>query len=256
MSSFDKQEYVHDVFSAISSSYDLMNDLESLGLHRIWKARLVKELSKASPRSILDIACGTGDIAIALAGANPKAQVTGLDFNENMLEVARKRAAQERPVSFVLETNAVSQKAQAVPVNNLHLVVGNAMKLPFEDESFDAVSISFGLRNMPDYAVVLGEIYRVLKPGGSFRCLEASYPTNPLVKPPFKLYFKHWLPFLGKLIVNSEKEYAWLNTSTEAFLSKEQLASLMQQKGFTQVGYSSYLLGAAALHRGSKQTKA
>ncbi len=264
MSSFDKSEYVHGVFSTIASSYDLMNDLESLGLHRVWKARLVRELSQAKPKKILDIACGTGDIAIALARANPEAEVLGLDFNEDMLKVARERAARELPLSFKVYPGVASQEKErsstsaqgcahtAAVVNNLHLSVGNAMDLPFEDESFDAVSISFGLRNMPDYASVLKEIYRVLKPQGHFFCLEASYPTNALVKPPFKLYFKHWLPVLGKLIVNSPEQYAWLNTSTEAFLSKEELAELMQGTGFKDVRYSSYLLGAAALHRGRK----
>ena len=126
------------------------------------------------------------------------------------------------------------------------------MELPYAKESFDAVSISFGLRNMPSYEQVLQEIYRVLKPGGQFRCLEASYPTHKLVIPPFKLYFKHWLPVLGKLVVNSPEEYAWLNTSTEAFLTKDELVHLMQQTGFEYVSYSSYLLGAAALHRGTK----
>ncbi len=245
-----KSEYVHGVFSAISGSYDLMNDLESLGLHRLWKARMVKRLSQNKPGSILDIACGTGDIALALARANPEAEVTGVDFCEDMLEVARRRAARELPLSFAVEAN--NSTVSARPLGNLRLMWGNAMELPFGDASFDAVSISFGLRNMPDYTRVLQEIFRVLKPGGRFCCLEASYPTNRLVKPPFKLYFKHWLPVLGKLIVNSPDEYAWLNTSTEAFLSKDELACLMREVGFEQVRYSSYLLGAAALHSGGK----
>lgn len=253
MPSFEKSEYVHGVFSKISDSYDLMNDLESLGLHRLWKARLVKELSRPRPKRILDIACGTGDVAFALAETNPKAEVVGLDFNESMLGVARRRAAVEMPLSFVVEVDPERGKGvYARPVTNLKLVAGNALDLPFAAESFDAVSISFGLRNMPDYGATLQEIYRVLKPGGSFHCLEASYPTNKLVKPPFRLYFKHWLPVLGKLVVGSSEEYSWLNTSTEAFLSKHELAQLMQQTGFKQVSYSSYLLGAAALHRSVK----
>lgn len=282
ISEFDKSEYVHGVFSAIAGSYDLMNDLESLGLHRVWKARLVHELSALHPTRILDIACGTGDISLALAKANPEAEVIGLDFNEDMLMVARRRATLELPLSFTVEFGgsgpaaskglaAPASKDQAVsgdpadldgravsthlatskPRSNLSFVTGNALDLPFEDGSFDAVTISFGLRNMPDYAAVLGEVLRVLGPAGHFFCLEASYPTNRLVVPPFKLYFKHWLPVLGKLIVNSPEQYAWLNTSTEAFLSKDQLAQLMKETGFAGVSYSSYLLGAAALHRGS-----
>ena len=253
MSTFDKSEYVHGVFSAIAPSYDLMNDLESLGLHRLWKARLVSELSSNSPTRILDIACGTGDIAIALAKANPQAKVIGLDFNEAMLEVAKTRAAEELPLSFYIEMDGSSHSGTARSTNNLSLTSGNAMELSYPDESFDAVSISFGLRNMPDYGVVLGEIFRVLRPGGCFYCLEASYPTNKLVKPPFKLYFKHWLPVLGKFVVDSPDEYSWLNTSTEAFLTKDELALLMWNTGFSDVCYTSFLLGAAALHRGTKE---
>ena len=261
----DNFEFVHEVFSKISHKYDVMNDLESLGLHRLWKARLVEELAAAQPRRVLDLACGTGDIALALAKALPKAEIIGLDFNEAMLSIAKSRATREVPLGFVVtmqESDATSGQvgvpgrignaARAKSTNNLRFMAGNALELPFEDESFDAVSISFGLRNMPDYAQVLTEMHRVLRSGGRMFCLEASYPTNKLVKPPFKLYFKYWLPTLAKFIVNSPKEYSWLNTSTEAFLGKNELALLMQQTGFSEVRYSSYLLGAAALHRGTK----
>ena len=251
MPSYDRSEYVHDVFSKISGVYDVMNDLESLGLHRLWKARLVQELSENRPESILDLACGTGDLAIAIAQALPAAEVIGLDFNDSMLEIAKKRAARKMPIGFIVELQD-TQEAKASTTNNLYLIEGNAMELPFDDGSFDAVSIAFGLRNMPDFAQVLAEIYRVLKGGGRVFCLEASYPTNKLVKPPFKLYFKYWLPTLARIVVNSPKEYAWLNTSTEAFLSKDELAFLMQETGFSSVSYTSFLLGAAALHRGTK----
>ncbi|MDR1358996.1 MAG: class I SAM-dependent methyltransferase [Coriobacteriales bacterium] len=289
MPSSEDFEKVHGVFTRIARSYDLMNDLESLGLHRLWKARLVRELSRAQPRRILDVACGTGDIALALARANPEAEVTGLDFNESMLEIARRRAARELPLGFVVKVRpeavqsspATAARAEessgaqcatseggassaetelrpscrgvwVQPTNRLRFVLGNALELPYADGSIDAVSISFGLRNMPSYASVLAEIYRVLRPGGRFRCLEASYPEGRLVRPPFRLYFKYWLPVLGKLVVDSPGEYSWLNTSTEAFLSKGELAELMRQTGFTQVSYTSFLLGAAALHRGCK----
>ena len=259
MSPYEKSKYVHKVFSRISGRYDVMNDLESLGLHRVWKAQLVRELSEDSPQSVLDLACGTGDIAIAVAQALPSSVVVGLDFNEAMLGIARKRAVQRIPLSFVVELPGTgaekstgSAKAKVSTSNNLHLLAADAMNLPFEDESFDAVSISFGLRNMPDYAQVLRETYRVLKPGGRVHCLEASYPTNKLVKPPFKLYFKHWLPVLASVVVGSPEEYTWLNTSTEAFLSKDELSLLMFESGFSQVSYASFLFGAAALHRGTK----
>lgn len=239
--------FIHGLFTTISNKYDLMNDLESLGLHRLWKRRLVQEVSAGSPLSVLDVACGTGDIAIALAAANPQAQVLGLDFCQPMLDVAYRRAAHALPLSWIIEGDK-----PAHPRKNLRFVQADAVCLPFESGSFEAVSIAFGLRNMPDLAAVLAEMLRVLRPGGRFACLETSYPHNPLIKPAFRLYFKRWLPYLGGLITGKAQEYAWLNTSTETFLSKRQLATLLAQVGFINVRWQSFLLGAAALHSASK----
>jgi demethylmenaquinone methyltransferase/2-methoxy-6-polyprenyl-1,4-benzoquinol methylase len=229
-----KEAWVHKTFENISEKYDLMNDLESFGLHRAWKRKLVRTVRDLKPSAVLDVASGTGDIALALATDLPGAKVVGFDFSANMLEVARKRA-------------------DAQPgLTNIEFLEGNALALPFEDATFDAASISFGLRNMADYRGTIEEMTRVLRPGGCFLCLEASYPTTPVIKQVFRLYFRHIMPLIGKLVTRKSAEYQWLNDSTEVFLSKPQLAELMEQCGLTKVSYHSFALGAAALHVGFK----
>lgn len=184
---------------------------------------------------ILDVATGTGDIAIALAAALPEATVTGIDFSANMLVIAHQR-------TVALQATTASPS----------FILGDALDLPYADASVDALTISFGLRNLPDYAAALREFYRVLKPGGYFYCLEASYPTSPLIKPFFKLYFKYIMPNLAALVVGHRQQYQWLNDSTEAFLSKTELADLIEACGFTEVTVKSFLFGAAALHQGHR----
>jgi demethylmenaquinone methyltransferase/2-methoxy-6-polyprenyl-1,4-benzoquinol methylase len=230
----EKEAWVHGTFERISERYDLMNDLESFGLHRLWKHALVAAARATGPHAILDVASGTGDIALLLAKAMPQAQVVGLDFSKSMLDVARGRASK-------LPNGA-----------NVSFMQGNALELPFEDGSFDVVTISFGLRNMANYRRSIEEMVRVLRSGGTMLCLEASYPTMPLIKPVFRLYFKHVMPMLAGVVVRKPAEYRWLNDSTEAFLTKRQLVELMGQCGLREVRCRSFALGAAALHSGIK----
>jgi len=264
-----KQAWVHEIFESISTDYDRMNDVESFGLHRRWKRVLVRSVAEslklekagaagevrvaektptnaATPdcgpgcnkeaSTALDVACGTGDITIALAIVLPAAvEVCGLDFSERMLEVASSRVAALPP-----------------EVRRPYLMHGDALHLPFADNSLQALSISFGLRNLPDYAAALREFNRVLAPGAKFFCLDASYPTTAVVKPLFRLYFKHLMPRLASFVVGHRQEYKWLNDSTEAFLSKSALAALMAACGFQDVGFRSFFCGVAALHIGVK----
>jgi demethylmenaquinone methyltransferase/2-methoxy-6-polyprenyl-1,4-benzoquinol methylase len=233
----EKEAWVHQTFERISEQYDLMNDLESFGLHRAWKRALISGVKALEPQAVLDVASGTGDIALALAHALLQAQVTGLDFSKNMLDVARKRALVDGSLG---------------DGSHLSFVQGNAMDMPFESDSFDVVVISFGLRNMPDYQRAIEEMARVLRPGGSLFCLEASYPTAPIIKPAFRVYFKHVMPQMARLVTRKPAEYRWLNDSTELFLSKPQLAALMERCGLSNVRCRSFALGTAALHHGIK----
>jgi demethylmenaquinone methyltransferase/2-methoxy-6-polyprenyl-1,4-benzoquinol methylase len=258
-----KEDWVHGTFQRISGQYDLMNDLESFGLHRAWKRVLVRSAAalKPKPQAVLDIATGTGDIALALAKTLPEARVVGFDFSENMLDVARRRAARlstaptratrvPAPAHTTATQVVRTVTAQAAP--GLSFLQGNALEIPFDDDSFDVVTIAFGLRNLADYRRGIEEMTRVLRPGGSLLCLEASYPTAPLVRPAFRLYFRYVMPAMGALITRKTAEYRWLNDSTEAFLSKQELAELMARCGLVNVRYRSFALGAAALHQGVK----
>jgi demethylmenaquinone methyltransferase/2-methoxy-6-polyprenyl-1,4-benzoquinol methylase len=244
-----KHQWVSHVFSRISEDYDLMNDIESFGLHRAWKRDLVRAVTRHHPRKVLDVACGTGDIAIALARADSALHVTGYDFCAPMLDVARRRASEELGMRWVARIPSGSTGTlHFEPGLGVNFVEGDAHHMPFADASFDAVTVSFGLRNMADYEGALKEMYRVLRPGGHLYCLEASYPTHKVVKPLFTLYFKHMMPAMANAIVHHDDEYQWLNDSTENFLSKPQLAQLMRDCGFCDVHYRSHMLGAACLH--------
>lgn len=231
----EKETLVHEVFQRVSEDYDKMNDVISFGMHRGWKRTLIDAITALKPSDVLDVATGTGDIALWIAERNPSARVVGADFSENMLSVAERRLA-------------------ASPLTNVSFSHQNAMSMSFPDNSFDAVSVSFGMRNMPDYGEVIGEMTRVLRPGGTFFCLESSYPTNPVIKPLFRFYFKQVMPTLGRVIGGAPEEYRYLNDSTEAFLTKEELAALMRERGLEGVSYRSFMFGGAALHSGTKPT--
>ena len=181
----------------------------------------------------LDVCCGTADWTIALSEAvGSKGQVTGLDFSENMLEVGKQKTAS---------------------LDNIQLVHGDAMNLPFDDNSFDYVTIGFGLRNVPDYLSALKEMHRVLKPGGMVVCLETSQPTLPLFKQIYSLYFKFVMPIFGKMFAKSKEEYEWLQQSTFNFPDKQTLKGLFFEAGFNDIIVRSFTGGVAAMHLGYKE---
>ena len=228
-----KQARVTQVFQKICEDYDHMNDVISFGRHRAWKRALVRRVVQARPRAVLDVASGTGDIALALARALPETRIVACDLSENMLEVAQRRF-------------------EAASASNIEISCQDALHMRFSDESFDVVTTSFGLRNLPDFQRGVEQMVRVLRPGGLFSCLESSYPTNVLVRPFFHLYFSHLMPWIGRTFVAAPDEYQWLADSTEVFLSKDELARLMERAGLGAVHYRSFMLGGAALHTGIK----
>lgn len=232
LSEREKSQKVYEVFQSIAQDYDKMNEVISLKQHQNWKKLLIKMVEINEEAHILDLCCGTGDICFLLAshGAN---KVVGMDFSENMLNVAKRRN-------------------QNLGYQNIDFLHGDVSKIPFEDTTFDRITLSFGLRNVPDYALVLQECFRVLKKEGKVVILEASYPSSKWIRPFFKLYFKHIMPFMGKFFVKKMAEYQWLHDSTEDFLSKEDLKDLMGKVGFKKNYYKSLLLGSAAIHVGKK----
>lgn len=229
-----KEKRVHDVFEKISDQYDKMNSIISFNRHIAWRKDVMKRMKVEKGTKALDVCTGTGDWAISLAkDVGHEGEVIGLDFSKNMLKVA-------------------NEKLNELKIDHLSFVYGNAMELPFPDNSFDYVTIGFGLRNVPDYEKVLQELYRVTKPGGMAVCLETSQPTLIGYRQLFYFYFRFIMPFFGKLFAKSYNEYAWLHESAREFPDKQTLKQMFLNAGFKRVEVKSYSGGAAAMHLARK----
>jgi len=234
MSEQSKEERVHHVFEKIYDNYDSMNSIISFKRHVSWRKDVMKRMNVQQDSNVLDVCTGTGDWALSLAnevGTNGK--VTGLDFSKNMLKVAQEKKEQ-------------SQLAQ------LEFIHGNAMDLPFPDNTFDYVTIGFGLRNVPNYETVLKEMFRVVKPGGKVVCLETSQPTLIGYRQLYYFYFRFIMPLFGKLFAKSYDEYAWLHESAKNFPNKQELKKMFLSTGFSNVEMKSYTGGVAAMHLATK----
>lgn len=231
----DKQAKVADVFHSVASKYDVMNDLMSFGIHRLWK-RITIDLSGARRGNrILDLAGGTGDLTKKFSKiVGPEGQVVLADINSSMLNVGRDRLADEGYVG------------------NIDFVQANAECLPFEDNSFDVITIAFGLRNVTDKDAALRSMTRVLKPGGRLLVLEFSKPTNPLMSKLYDMYSFSALPFMGKLVTNDSESYKYLAESIRMHPDQDTLRDMMEQAGLTRCTYHNLTSGVVALHRGLK----
>jgi demethylmenaquinone methyltransferase / 2-methoxy-6-polyprenyl-1,4-benzoquinol methylase len=229
-----KEQRVHNVFEKISDNYDKMNSVISFQQHIKWRKDTMRRMDVQPGSRALDVCCGTADWTIALAEAvGPTGKVTGLDFSQNMLNVG-------------------IEKVKELGLDQVTLIHGNAMELPFPDNSFDYVTIGFGLRNVPDYLQVLKEMHRVLKPGGIAVCLETSQPILIGYKQLYYFYFRFIMPLFGKMLAKSYREYAWLHESARDFPGMRELARLFETAGFKEVKYKPYSGGAAAVHIGKK----
>lgn len=234
MNKIEKEKKVHQVFEKIYANYDHMNSIISFKRHLKWRKDVMSRMNVLEGSKALDVCCGTGDWSFSLAEAvGESGEVIGLDFSQSMLSVAKKR----------------NEEASYKNVSFIH---GNAMELPFEDNSFDYVTIGFGLRNVPDYMQVLREMYRVVKPGGKVVCLETSHPTLPVYKQLYYFYFRYIMPLFGKLFAKSYQEYAWLQESAKDFPDKNELKKMFQEAGFRNIVVKGYTGGVAAMHMGEK----
>ncbi|GGJ10214.1 demethylmenaquinone methyltransferase [Alicyclobacillus cellulosilyticus] len=230
-----KASFVHEVFAQIAGQYDWKNSVLSFGQHKVWRAVAMRKLRVPPGARALDVAAGTGDWSLALAkavGAN--GHVTGLDFCDDMLEVARRKAA---------------ARGLADRISWVH---GDAMALPFPDDTFDVATIGFALRNVPDVVQVLREMRRVVKPGGKVVSLELSKPEWPVFRELYYFYFYKVVPRLGAWLVGKEVPYAWLPASLTDFPDRRGLEQRFREAGLTRVVSYALTGGVAALHMGWK----
>lgn len=233
----EKQPLVNDVFHKVAKRYDLMNDLMSAGMHRVWKDAMVAWLNP--PRRpgwrLLDVAGGTGDIAFKIVEASHRnAHATVLDINGSMLSVGRDRA----------EKKGLSE--------NTDFVEANAEELPFEDGTFDAYTIAFGIRNVPRIDAALSEAFRVLKPGGRFLCLEFSEVDMPVLDKAYEAWSFNAIPKIGKAVTGDGEPYSYLVESIRKFPNQANFATMIGRAGFDRVTFRNYSGGIAAAHSGWK----
>lgn len=230
----EKAGMVHGVFTRVANRYDVMNDLMSVGIHRLWKDAMMDWLAPRPGQKLLDVAGGTGDVAFRFLGRAKTGHATVCDLTESMLVEGRKRA----------EAENLAQ--------SLEWIVGDAMALPFADNSFDVYTISFGIRNVTRIPDALAEAYRVLKPGGRLMVLEFSQMPNAMMQKAYDLYSFNVIPLMGQIVANDRASYQYLVESIRKFPDQEAFAALIRQAGFAQVKYRNLSMGIAALHSGWK----
>ncbi len=222
------------IFDAIAGRYDIINTVLSGGLHRIWRRAMRQALPQRLNLSVLDLATGTGDVALELVKDPHVRKVTGLDLSKGMISRGR-----EKIIAAGLESRITLQ-------------VGDAQKIPFSDASFDAVTISFGIRNVADVKQCLGEIYRVLKPGGRCLVLEFGLPKYKLLKMAHVFYLRHVLPGLGRILSGHATAYSYLNQTIEEFPYGAAFAELLSEAGFADANHQPMTGGIVQLYRGDK----
>ncbi len=233
----EKQPLVNEVFHKVAGRYDLMNDLMSAGMHRLWKDAMVAWLNppKRPGWTVLDVAGGTGDIAFRIVeGSGRQAHATVLDINGSMLSVGRDRA----------EKNGLA--------GQIDFVEANAESLPFADRTFDAYTIAFGIRNVPRIEVALAEAYRVLKIGGRFLCLEFSEVEMPLLDKVYEAWSFNAIPKIGRIVTGDGEPYSYLVESIAKFPNQQNFAAMIERAGFGRVTFRNYSGGIAAAHSGWK----
>ena len=232
-SNLGKKEQVAKMFDTISKEYDGLNRVISFGIDVKWRKKVVKIIAATNPKSILDIATGTGDLAINLVKTSAS-KITGLDISGGMLEVGRKKI----------------EKLQLT--NTIDMVLGDSEKIPFEDNTFDAVTVAFGVRNFENLEKGLSEIYRVLKIGGTFVVLETSVPTKTPYKQGYNFYSKNILPLIGKVFSNDKSAYKYLSDSAAAFPYGEAFNNILQKIGFIAIKNKPQTFGVASIYIAKK----
>lgn len=227
---------VGELFATIARRYDLINDIQSFGLHRLWKRRLLRLAQPRSGERVLDLCCGTGDLALAAARCG--ADVVGLDFSQPMLTVAKEKSAQ-------LRTSGQNLK--------IEFICGDAQQIPFSDSAFDVLTIGYGLRNLADLDRGLRDMLRVTKPGGRFVSLEFGKPANPAWRAIYFGYLRFFLPVFGKVFCGNSAAYGYVLESLRNYPTQEGVATRMCELGWRNVRFINLLGGVMSIHCAEKQ---
>jgi demethylmenaquinone methyltransferase/2-methoxy-6-polyprenyl-1,4-benzoquinol methylase len=232
LSPASKKAQIEEMFDAISPKYDFLNRALSLGIDRIWRKKAIESLREIQPKLILDVATGTGDLAIEALKLNPE-RVTGIDISEGMLSKGR-------------------VKLQNAGITNIELIKGDSEKIAYGDNTFDAVTVAFGVRNFENLTEGLKEMNRVMRPGGKIAILEFSKPTVFPVKQFYNFYFKRILPTMGNKLSKSKNAYTYLPESVGAFPDGKEFLNIMTSSGYKNCSQRRFMFGICTLYNGSK----
>ena len=231
-----KKVQVENMFDSIAPKYDVLNHTLSLNIDKIWRRKVARIVSKTNPNTVLDVATGTCDLAIVTAHKAHPQSVCGIDLSEEMLNVGRQKV----------------QKANLADV--ITVQKGDAENMPFADNTFDAITVAFGVRNFENLEAGLREMLRVLKPGGSCVVLEFTMPVTFPVKQLYNFYFRHILPLIGRLVSSHKSAYTYLPESVKAFPQRTDFVHIMEQCGYTNARFRSLSFGIAAIYVASKES--
>ena len=232
-SELGKKEQVAEMFNNISGNYDGLNRVISLGIDQSWRKKVVQLVGENNPKQILDIATGTGDLALMMMSLNPD-KITGLDISEGMLNVGKQK----------VKNAGLSDK--------IEMIVGDSENMPFDDNTFDAITVSFGVRNFENLDKGLQEIVRVLKPGGKFVVLETSNPTKTPFKQGYKLYTNIFLPIVGRLFSKDKVAYSYLSESANSFPFGKAFNNILEKNGFKEANNLPVTFGVASIYTALK----
>jgi demethylmenaquinone methyltransferase/2-methoxy-6-polyprenyl-1,4-benzoquinol methylase len=228
-----KKEQVAGMFDTIARKYDFLNHFLSLNIDKVWRKKVIKIVKKHQPRRILDVATGTGDLAIAALASNPE-RIDGIDISEGMLSVGKSKIKEKKLEQII------------------YLQKGDAEAIPFPDNTFDAITVAFGVRNFEHLQQGLKEMFRVLKPGGICVVLEFTMPHKFPFKQFYGFYFKYLLPFIGKLVSKDKSAYTYLSESVKAFPQNQFFVAEMADAGFNDNSFKPLTMGIAAIYSGKK----
>lgn len=231
-----KTEQVEEMFDSIAPAYDFMNTAMTFGLHRYWRNQALRRLASLPHKDVLDVATGTGDVAFKIYESMHPDTVTGIDLSRGMLDIARKKL----------------QKMTDAARHSIHFMEGNCLEMPFDDESFDIITVAYGVRNFENLKQGYSEMLRVLRKGGTLCVIELSVPKNPLLRFAYNIYSHHLIPFVGKLISGDSRAYSYLPESIAACPQRESMTEIMRNAGFDKTSYRSLTFGAVTIYIASK----